>query len=144
MLTIRGDEFDDPRLAADPARIARRRSAYDEFEENTDPAFASMSPAAYGAARSADGTTSMAIPLTVRPPTRAEVLEAVRRALADGPDEYGPLPDFLASVDWSERVRPRSGVADLLGRLELWDSEYREGGIGWNELAARLATLGDE
>ena len=86
----------------------------------------------------------MAIPLTVRPPTRAEVLDAARRTLADGPDEYGPLPDFLASVDWSERVRPRPGVAGLLGRLEMWDSEYREGGIGWDELAARLAALGGE
>ena len=47
-----------------------------------------------------------------------------------------------SSVDWSERVRPGVGAADLLGRLELWDSEYREGGIGWDELAARLAALG--
>ena len=86
----------------------------------------------------------MAIPLTVRPPTRAEVLDAVRRTQADGPGDYGLLPDFLASVDWSERVRPHSGVADLLGRLELWDSEYREGDIGWDELAARLAALGGE
>ena len=84
----------------------------------------------------------MTTPLIVRPPTRAEVLEAARRTLADSPDRYGRLPDFLASVDWSERVRPGVGAADLLGRLELWDSEYREGGIGWDELAARLAALG--
>ena len=83
----------------------------------------------------------MTTPLAVRPPTRAEVLRAVRRTLADGPGEYRLLPDFLASVDWSERVRPGPGVADILGRLELWDSEYREGDIGWDELAARLAAL---
>lgn len=84
----------------------------------------------------------MTTPLTVRPPTRAEVLDAVRRTLADGPGDYRLLPDFLASVDWSERVRPVPGVADLLGRLEQWDSEYREGDIGWDEMAERLTALG--
>ena len=84
----------------------------------------------------------MTTPLTVRPPTRAEVLDAVRWTLADGPGDYRLLPDFLASVDWSERVRPGPGVADLLGRLEQWDSEYREGDIGWDEMAERLTALG--
>ena len=54
------------------------------------------------------------------------------------------LPDFLAAVDWSEAVRPPPEVADMLGRLELWDSEYREGDIGWDQLAAELATLGGD
>ena len=77
------------------------------------------------------------------PPTDAEVLRAVRQTLADGPREYR-LPDFLASVDWSTSVRPQAGVTDLLGRLELWDSEYREGDIGWDELAARLDALSSD
>ena len=67
------------------------------------------------------------------------VLEVIRKTLADGPADYR-IPDFLASVDWSDAVRPQS-VVDLLGRLELWDSEYREGDIGWDELAARLGLL---
>ncbi len=68
------------------------------------------------------------------------MLQAVRQTLADGPGEYR-LPDFLAAVDWSEAVRPPPAVADLLGRLELWDSEYREGDVGWDEFAAALSAL---
>lgn len=73
-------------------------------------------------------------------PTQADVLQAVRQTLAGGPAEYR-LPDFLAAVDWSEAVRPSPEVAGLLGRLELWDSEFREGDIGWDEFAAALGTL---
>ena len=78
-------------------------------------------------------------PITLSP-TDADVLQAVRQTLADGPDDYR-LPDFLASVDWSEAVRPPPEVADMLGRLELWDSEYREGDIGWEQFAAELTAL---
>ena len=68
------------------------------------------------------------------------MLQAVRQTLADGPGEYR-LPDFLAAVDWSEAVRPPPEVADLLGRLELWDSEYREGDMDWDEFTAALSAL---
>jgi len=68
------------------------------------------------------------------------VLQAVRQTLADGPGEYR-LPDFLAAVDWSEAVRPPPEVTALLGRLELWDSEYREGDMDWDEFAAGLSAL---
>ena len=78
-------------------------------------------------------------PITL-PPTDADVLQAVRQTLSAGPGEYR-LPDFLAAVDWSEAVRPPPKVADLLGRLELWDSEYREGDMGWDEFAAGLSAL---
>ena len=81
-------------------------------------------------------------PITL-PPTAADVSEAIRETLAGGPADYR-LPDFLAAVDWSEAVRPPPDVADLLGRLELWDSEYREGDIGWPEFAAELAKLGGD
>ena len=77
------------------------------------------------------------------PPTAAEVAEAIRETLADGPGEYR-LPDFLAAIDWSDAVRPPPEVAALLGRLEMWDSEYREGDIGWREFAARLGALAGE
>ena len=77
------------------------------------------------------------------PPTPTDVLQAIRQTLADGPGEYR-LPDFLAAVDWSTSVRPQPAIADLLGRLELWDCEYREGDIGWDELAARLAALSSD
>ena len=83
----------------------------------------------------------MTIPLTTQPPTHIDVLQAVRETLAGGPGDYR-LPDFLASVDWSDAVRPQAGVADLLGRLELWDSEYREGDIDWEQFAAELEALG--
>ena len=78
-----------------------------------------------------------------RPPTDADVADTIRQTLADGPGDYR-LPDFLASVDWSDAVRPPSVIADLLGRLELWDCEYREGDIGWDELAARLDALSSD
>ena len=77
------------------------------------------------------------------PPTDAEVLRAVRETIEDGPGDYR-LPDFLAAVDWSEAVRPPREVAHLLGSLELWDCEYREGDIGWDELAARLDALSSD
>ena len=74
--------------------------------------------------------------------TRHEVLEAIRETVANGPDEYG-LPDFLASIDWSVAVRPPSEVAAVLGRLELWDSEYREGDMDWTDFVARLDALSE-
>ena len=77
------------------------------------------------------------------PPTEADVADAIRQTLADGPSDYR-LPDFLASVDWSDAVRPPSFVADLLGSLELWDCEYREGDIGWEQFAAELEALGGD
>ena len=80
---------------------------------------------------------------TTPPPTDADVLQAVRQTLAGGPGEYR-LPDFLAAIDWSEGVRPPPEVADLLGRLELWDSEYREGDRSWDDFAGELASLAGE
>ena len=77
-----------------------------------------------------------------KPPTLADVLEAIRGTAADGPAEYR-LPDFLASIDWSASVRPSSEVAAILGSLELWDSEYREGDLDWAEFAARLDSFRD-
>ena len=71
------------------------------------------------------------------------MLQAIRRTIGDGPGEYR-LPDFLAAVDWSEDSRPPAPVTDLLGRLELWDSEYREGDLEWEELVARLTALEDD
>ena len=76
------------------------------------------------------------------PPTQADVLEAIRETVANGSDEYG-LPDFLASIDWSVAVRPPSEVAAMLGRLELWDSQYREGDIDWTQFVARLDALSE-
>ena len=78
-------------------------------------------------------------PITL-PPTTADVADRIRQTLADGPGDYR-LPDFLASVDWSYAVRPQPVVADLLGSLELWDCEYREGDIGWEQFAAALSAL---
>ena len=85
---------------------------------------------------------NLADPMTpaALPPTNADVLDAVRQTLTDGAGEYR-LPDFLAAVDWSKAVRPAPEVADLLGRLDLWDSEYREGDLGWDEFAAALSAL---
>ena len=76
----------------------------------------------------------------VPPPTQTDVFQTVLETLADGPADYR-LPDFLASVDWSTSVRPQAEVTDLLGSLELWDCEYREGDIGWDEFADRLGSL---
>ena len=80
--------------------------------------------------------------LTSQPPTQADVLEAIRETVVNGPEEYR-LPDFLASIDWSVAVRPPPEVADMLGRLELWDSEYREGDMDWADFASRLDSLSE-
>ena len=40
-------------------------------------------------------------------------------------------------------MRPTPVVAAMLGRLELWDSEYREGDMDWAEFAERLDSLGE-
>ena len=74
--------------------------------------------------------------------TRHDVLEAIRETVADGPAEYR-LPDFLASIDRSASVRPSSEVAAILGSLELWDSEYREGDMDWADFAKRLDSPGE-
>ncbi|MYD66131.1 MAG: hypothetical protein F4X26_09190 [Chloroflexi bacterium] len=73
-------------------------------------------------------------------PTRREVLEAIRETVANGPGEYR-LPDFLASIDWCVAVRPTPDVAAMLGRLELWDSEYREGDMDWADFTSKLDAL---
>ncbi len=80
--------------------------------------------------------------MSKQPSTRDDVLVVIRQTAANGPGEYR-LPDFLASIDWSDTLRPPPEVADVLGRLELWDSEYREGDIDWPELAARLGALSE-
>ena len=61
------------------------------------------------------------------PPTDAEVLRAVRETIEDGPGDYR-LPDFLASVDWSDAVRPQS-VAPICSAAgdRTVGLEYREG-----------------
>lgn len=82
------------------------------------------------------------IPMASEPPTQADVLEAIRATIANGPGDYG-LSDFLASIDWSAAVRPSPEVASMLGRLELWDSEYREGDMDWAEFVERLDALGE-
>ncbi len=77
-----------------------------------------------------------------QPPTLSEVVAVVAETIARGPDSYR-LPDFLASIDWSVPVRPPSEVAAMLGRLELWDSEYREGDMDWAEFVERLDSLAE-
>ena len=73
----------------------------------------------------------------------ADVLRAIHGTLKSGPRDYR-LPDFLAAVDWSAGLAPAPTVADLLGCLELWDSEYREGELDWEEFVARLSPLIDD
>ncbi len=72
-----------------------------------------------------------------------DVLRAIDGTLLGGPRDYR-LPDFLAAVDWSAGSAPAPTVADLLGRLELWDSEYQEGDLEWDEFVARLVPLIDD
>jgi hypothetical protein len=73
----------------------------------------------------------------------ADVLLAIDRAIEGGEARY-VLPDFLAAVDWSAQHAPATEAAKLLGRLELWDSEFREGDLTWPEFAERLAKAARE
>ena len=72
-----------------------------------------------------------------QPFTSGQVRAVVSETVDRGPGDYR-LADFLASIDWSAAVRPSPEVASMLGRLELWDSEYREGDMDWAEFVQRL------
>ncbi len=80
--------------------------------------------------------------MSKQPPTQGQVFAVVAETIERGPSDYR-LPDFLASIDWSLAVRPPSEVAAMLGRLELWDSEYREGDMDWAEFVERLDSLAE-
>jgi hypothetical protein len=65
------------------------------------------------------------------------VLDAVRAALQSGLNADA-LNDFIASVDWSGTDKRRPKIADALGQLEGWASQYSDGELTRSEYIARL------
>src|SRR3990170_658809 len=71
---------------------------------------------------------------------REEVLNVIRRALRSGLDADA-LGDFLASVDWSGTDRNRPEIADLLGQMEGWASQYADGDLTQARYVGLLLSL---
>lgn len=60
--------------------------------------------------------------------TLETVQAAVRDALQRGRDA-DCLDEFVASIDWSGTDRLRPPIADLVGQLEGWTTDYLEGSL---------------
>ncbi len=68
----------------------------------------------------------------------SDALDAVKHALRSKLDT---LNDFLASVDWSGVDEGRPDVADLLGQLEGWLSQYGHGELTRSQYVSHLLGL---
>lgn len=64
----------------------------------------------------------------------------ITRALRHGlnPDV---IDDFLASVDWSGTAHERPPIADTLGQLESWSSDFGDGALSESRYVAQLLGL---
>jgi hypothetical protein len=71
---------------------------------------------------------------------REDVLNVVRQALRAGLDADA-LEDFLASVDWSGTDRQRPPIADLLGQMEGWGSQYADRAFSQAQYVGHLLSL---
>ena len=71
---------------------------------------------------------------------REDVLNVIRQALRAGLDADA-LEDFLASVDWSGTDRERPEIADLLGQMEGWGSQYANGDLTRAHYVGKLLSL---
>ena len=70
----------------------------------------------------------------------ADVRAMLRDALDGGLDSTA-IADFLALVDWSGTDQRRPPIADLLGQLEAWSTEYAEGDLSRDQYIDRLVAL---
>lgn len=68
-----------------------------------------------------------------------DVQEAIRTTLRGGLNQNFLL-DFVASVDWGG-APGRPEVRDLLGRIELWATEYDEYDLSLAQYLARLISI---
>jgi hypothetical protein len=71
---------------------------------------------------------------------RQRLQNEVRACLRNGLD-VDMLGAFLASVDWSGAGTIRPKIADDLGKLEAWITQYTESFVSRPEFIARLLTL---
>lgn len=71
---------------------------------------------------------------------RQRVQKEVRASLTAGLD-VGMLSNFLASVDWSGVSTKRPKIADDLGNLEAWLTQYTESFISQDQFIARLLSV---
>ncbi len=71
---------------------------------------------------------------------RGRVQGVIRRTLRSDLD-VDILDDFLASVDWSGTDRKRPKIADDLGQLENWSSQFTSGDLSRPQFIARLLSF---
>src|SRR5437870_12792433 len=71
---------------------------------------------------------------------RKHLQDVVRQSLRAGLN-IDILDDVLASIDWSGTHQHRPAIADDLGQLEAWNSEYSEGRLTESRYVARLLSV---
>jgi hypothetical protein len=71
---------------------------------------------------------------------RQRLLNEIRASLSAGLD-VDKLSNFLASVDWSGAGTNRPRIADELGKIEAWTTQYTESFISHTQFVARLLSL---
>lgn len=71
---------------------------------------------------------------------RGDVLAVVKRALSAAL-AADVLEDFLSSIDWSGTDRERPEIADILGQMEGWASQYGDGGLTRAQYVGHLLSL---
>lgn len=72
--------------------------------------------------------------------TRVDLLDVIRKSLhAELSAEV--IDDFVASVDWSHATGAPSPMAEVIGALEGWASEYADGELPRGEYITRLLSL---
>lgn len=69
-----------------------------------------------------------------------DVLNVVRRALRSGLDADA-IEDFVASVDWSGAKRQPPRIAEVLGQVEGWASQYADGDLSRAQYVGHLLSL---
>ena len=76
-------------------------------------------------------------------PIQSVTVPMIRTAIADAMAvrDLDRITDFLASVDWSHFGTADPAIRDLLGRVELWDTEFVEKDITEAEYTERLRSV---
>ena len=125
-----------------PDRAGSPASAsYAIISENRASArFSAMRFSSQRRSNSSGETTGMANLVPINKIRRGRVQGLVRRVLRSNLD-VDALDDFLASVDWSGTDQKRPKIADHLGQLEGWSSQYVSGDINQTQFIARLLSF---
>lgn len=78
--------------------------------------------------------------LSISKVRRQRLLSEIRKALWADLD-VDRLSNFMAGIDWSGAGKSRPKIADDLGAVEAWTTQFTEGFISRDQLIARLLTM---